>query len=230
MFKRFGTAALLMLLASCGAPRLHHAPPARPVPAAPEIQSAAGMYRIDAGQSELRVLVYRAGPMARLGHNHVMVNRALSGSAHLAEPATASTFSLTVPAGGFVVDDAQARSEEGADFPGEIPEDAKAGTLRNMLGAALLDAADYPAITVRCVSLAEGSGGLLATLTINIAGHDANLVAPFTLQSDPQRLSATGSFDLRQSDLGLTPFSLMLGALQVQDTVRLKFKIIAVAG
>ena len=33
------------------------------------------VYRIDERQSELRILVYRAGPLARLGHNHVMVNR-----------------------------------------------------------------------------------------------------------------------------------------------------------
>jgi hypothetical protein len=43
-------------------------------------------------------------------------------------------------------------------------------------------------------------------------------------------LSATGSLELRQTALGLTPFSLMLGALQVQDQMRLKFRIIAVAG
>jgi hypothetical protein len=34
---------------------------------------------------------------------------------------------------------------------------------------------------------------------------------------------------LRQSDLGLTPFSVMLGALQVQDEMHIKFKIVASA-
>jgi hypothetical protein len=37
-----------------------------------------------------------------------------------------------------------------------------------------------------------------------------------------------GSFELRQTALGLTPFSLMLGALQVQDAMRIKFEIVAV--
>jgi hypothetical protein len=32
---------------------------------------------------------------------------------------------------------------------------------------------------------------------------------------------------VRQSDLGLTPFSALLGALQVQDEVRLRFRILA---
>jgi hypothetical protein len=34
--------------------------------------------------------------------------------------------------------------------------------------------------------------------------------------------------ELRQSTLGLTPYSLMLGALQVQDALTVKFKIVAV--
>jgi hypothetical protein len=33
--------------------------------------------------------------------------------------------------------------------------------------------------------------------------------------------------ELRQTDLGLTPYSLMLGALQVQDAMTVKFKIVA---
>jgi hypothetical protein len=33
--------------------------------------------------------------------------------------------------------------------------------------------------------------------------------------------------ELRQTALGLTPYSLMLGALQVQDAIRIKFNIVA---
>jgi len=40
-------------------------------------------------------------------------------------------------------------------------------------------------------------------------------------------LSASGSFELRQSALGLTPYSLMLGALQVQDAMTVKFRLVA---
>jgi len=51
---------------------------------------------------------------------------------------------------------------------------------------------------------------------------------PFTLEIDSGSLSAAGSLELRQSALGLTPYSLMLGALQVQDALTVKFKIVAV--
>jgi polyisoprenoid-binding protein YceI len=197
------------------------------------LQFPGKLYRVDESQSELRVLVYRAGPLARLGHNHVVVNRALRGAVSVAEGASA--FQLTVPAAGFAVDDAQARVEEGVDFAADVPDGAKSGTLRNMLGTAVLDADEFPVITVDSVAVsatpdAPDSGKMTATVRISVAGHESTLKVPFTLQSEPNRLSATGSLGLRQSNLGLTPYSLMLGALQVQDLMTIKFKIVALPG
>jgi len=71
---------------------------------------------------------------------------------------------------------------------------------------------------------------MIATVAIEIAGHDSTIDVPFTVQSDSDQLAATGSFDVRQSQLGLTPYSLMLGALQVQDGMTIKFKIVALPG
>ena len=234
MFKGFGIGVLSLVLAACGAPRPRPTAPQNPVESAAKAGSTPSgrVYRVDEGQSELRVLVYRAGPLARFGHNHVMVNRSLSGTLELADTAVGSMFHLSVPAAGFVVDDAQARREEGADFPGEIPDDAKSGTLQNMLSAAVLDADEFPQITVNGVAIpdAQGSpaaGALMATVSINVAGHDSEIAAPFALQLDSHHLSATGSLELRQSALGLTPYSLMLGALQVQDAMTIKFRIVA---
>jgi hypothetical protein len=230
--KGVGIALLVIGLAACGAPRPH---PSAPPPAQSPNQPAAilalpapGGYRIDTGNSELRLLVYRAGPLASLGHNHVMVNRSLSGTLLLGDTLPASSLSLDVPVKNFVVDDAAARREEGDEFSAAVPEDARAGTLRNMLSPAVLNAAEFPVISVRSVSLGGTSPVLTAVLTINVAGHESNVTAPFTLDSESHQLRATGSFVLRQTALGLTPLSLMLGALQVQDAMRLKFKIVAV--
>jgi hypothetical protein len=133
VFKSVCVFALALLLAACGVPKLRPVVPPGSGAAAPVQPSAGRIYRIDEGRSELRILVYRAGPLARLGHNHVIVNRSIHGAITLGDNGAASV-TLKVPAAAFVVDDAQARSEEGADFPGEIPDDAKSGTRRNMLG------------------------------------------------------------------------------------------------
>jgi len=173
--------------------------------------------------------VYRAGAMAAFGHNHVIVNRMLSGEIEFPGSPAASSFSIAIPAAGFVVDETDLRRQEGPDFPGDIPEDAKQGTLHNMLSGALLDAAEYPAVAVRSTSISDSKDALTVTLAISVAGHESTLVAPFTLETSAGRLSAAGTLDVRQSALGLVPFSVMMGALQVQDVMRLKFKITALA-
>ncbi|HWX32448.1 MAG TPA: YceI family protein [Steroidobacteraceae bacterium] len=235
MSKFLGIGALALLLAACGAPRPRHGTQHNPDESAarPGLPLSGKVYSIDQSQSELRVLVYRAGPLARLGHNHVVVNRALRGAATLAEGAAA--LQLTVQVAGFTVDDAQARGEEGLDFAAGVPDGAKSGTLQNMLGAAVLNADEFPVITVNGVAVLEkqdaaDSRETIATVSVSVAGHESTIEVPVTLQSDASRLSATGSLGLRQSSLGLTPYSLMLGALQVQDLMTIKFKIVAVPG
>jgi hypothetical protein len=235
VFKTILAGALTVALAACGALKPHNA--ARPNPnealPAPEQRSPGKLYRVDGSRSELRILVYRAGPLARLGHNHVMVNRSLSGAINLADAPGASEFRLIVPVAGFVVDDAQARHEEGSDFDAEVPEEAKAGTLQNMRSAAVLDADEFPLITVNSIAFstpaAAGADSMVATVAISVAGHESKIEVPFTVQWDSKHLSASGSSQMRQSALGLTPYSLMLGALQVQDAMTIKFNITAAA-
>jgi hypothetical protein len=228
MIKRIAAAVLVLIVAACAA--RHPRPVAPPLRAPPSLQSlpAPGEYPIDSNGSELRLLVYRAGPLRNLGHNHVMVNRAVSGGVQIGANASASSFSLRLRADAFVVDDAQSRQEEGGDFPGDIPEDAKAGTRRNMLGSAVLNAAEFPDITVKSTSLTGSLNALNADLEINAAGHTSRMSVPLVLQGDAHRIIASGSMELRQSALGLVPYSLMHGALQVQDAMQLKFKITVV--
>jgi hypothetical protein len=228
VFKRFAVTAIALMLAGCAAYTNRH--PAQPIPGESPWPAALRVpgktYRIDQARSELRVLVYRAGPLARLGHNHVVVNRSLQGAAKVAPGK--SGFWLQVPAKGFVVDDRQARSEEGADFAADVPDDAKSGTLEHMLSAAVLDAGEFPEISVTGIAGAPGAHPTVVAVTVRVAGHESTLEVPFTLDIDSGSLSASGSLELRQSALGLTPYSLMLGALQVQDALTVKFKIVAV--
>ena len=58
-----------------------------------------------------------------------------------------------------------------ADFAGDVPDDAKLGPLQNMLSAAVLDAAEFPAITVKSVALAIPQGAAGATGTVQVVGR-----------------------------------------------------------
>jgi hypothetical protein len=236
--------------ASCGNPVLRtHAPTNVSAPAPPR---AMPLYRIDPSSSEVRVLVYRAGVMAALGHNHVIVNRSIDGWVALADAIPAGSFFLRLPVAGFTVDDDVARAEEGADFAAPVADDAKLGTRRNMLSAAVLDGAHFPYVEFRSLAIeahgapagaaaagaaaagaaaagaAAGPDEWTAIAAVVVAGHETRVVMPFKLDRRNGRLTASGSANLRQSDLGLTPFSIGLGALQVRDELRVRFCVVAV--
>ena len=219
--------SLALLLVGCRVPPAQHAPPPTPAPTLPTVPRGAAVYRIDAARSELRVIVLRAGPMAALGHDHVISSRELTGWVNL-NGAAGAAFRLEIPADALAVDDSQVRSTEGPDFADPISEDAKKGTRRNMLGLALLDAEEHPLIIVQSIGIEGGEPALAATVSITVAGHESQQRIPFVLARSASQLDATADFRLRQSSLGLTPFSIMMGALQVQDELRVKIKVVAI--
>ena len=235
MFKIGLSICTAILLAGCGAPQPR---PAQNVPrelatspavgVLPTPPSGVPVYRIDGSHSEIRLLVYRAGPMAKFGHNHVMVNDAVSGWVAETGGVQGASLSLRVPVADFVVDDAEARAAEGADFSEEVGGEARDGTRHNMLSETCLDGDRYPSITLTSRSVTMVEGKPVATLVVNVAGHESTLVVPFMLTTSPDRLLGSGTFVLRQSDLGLVPFSILLGALQVQNDITVKFNLVAV--
>ncbi len=176
------------------------------------------------------MLVYRAGPMASLGHNHVISTHELQGWATFNGAASDAAFALTLPVAAFVIDDPRVRNEEGGDFAEDVTDEARSGTAHNMLGPAVLNAADFPALTISSVSVTATAGAFQARVALEVAGHASALVVPFMLEVSPRRLVAHGELTLRQSSIGLAPFSVFLGALKVQDELRVKFKFVAVRG
>src|ERR1700744_2703850 len=172
MFRALCALSLALLVAACATTPA----PQRPTPLPPSLQTmpAQGTYQIDPANSELRVLVYRAGPLANFGHNHVMVNRELTGSVRVGPTLESTSFSLSVPVTHFSVDDTLARVQEGEDFPGEVSDSAKEGTLHNMLAPTLLNAEGYPSIEIRSEQLMETNGQLNAIMALRVAGRDAS--------------------------------------------------------
>ncbi len=201
-------------------------PPAvGPVQVAP---TDAVRYQIDGGQSRIEILVFRGGRLARLGHNHVITIREVSGEVLLAQPLSASTLSLHAAKAAFVVDDPQARAQAGSEFPAELPEDARRGTARNMLSESLLSAAAYPDVHVRSVAVTGQSPYLHLQVAVTVLDEPRILTLPVELVLETDRLLASGEADVTHEQLGLTPFSALLGALKVQETFTVRYTLAAV--
>jgi len=209
--------AMLAVLAACG----QLAPPAPgPAPepgayrAAPA--PAVGVYTVDPQASLVAVTVRRAGPMARLGHDHVVASHTLAG--HVA-PGTGSA-DLSFRLDQMTVDEPQLLREAGIDK--QPSAQAVEGTRTNMLGP-VLDAQRYPVVTLHAQQQADGGIGVAVTLH----GVTRTLALPATVRIDAPQLSASGTARLKQTDFGITPFSVGGGLLSVQDELEVRYHIVA---
>lgn len=223
--KRFLAGCLLAILAAC-------AGPPRPAPMATSPTDHAGprprpanVYRVVA--SDVTVRVYRDGPLAQLGHNHVIASNGMSGQVELREPLAASAFSLALPLDSLTVDEADRRAAAGEEFPDNLTEADKEGTRRNLLGPALLDAARFPILRLISLGVDESSGGLHATARVDVLGIDREIRVPVALRVQDPELIAEGEFVLTHAELGLTPFSAALGALRVRDDMHVAYRLVA---
>ena len=227
--------ATIVLVAGCRtAP---HAGPVVPTATSPRlattavIPSATGKQalRVDADRTVVTVIVRRAGPLARLGHDHVITSTNESGTVWLAAKPADSSFELQLPVDGLAVDLPEARAAAGAEFAAPVPDDAREGTRRNMLRSEVLDAAQYPAISLR--SVAVDGDWLQSTVRVAVVlkGVEREQEIPVTIEREPDRIVARGSLQLKQTDHGMTPFSVAGGAIQVADTLEIRFEIWAIA-
>ena len=223
----------LAMLGGCPSPPRAPAPaPGVPAVPAPHVGTP---FEIRPQSSLLTILVYRGGALASAGHNHVIASHDLSGTIFIPAAILQSSFEVHIPVATLTVDEAALRAQQSAaDFPPDVSEGAKEGTRHNMLGGALLDAEHNPEIVLRSLQLepadgtAADSGTVQAQVQSSVRGQLRTFTAPVRYRrSGDGTLEVSGELPLRQSELGLTPFSALLGALQVQDEMHVSFHIVA---
>lgn len=231
MLKRVSISIVTALLCGCPAPTRPPSAPAPPTvppsPApAPSAQGAA-FYEVNPQASSVRILVFRGGALARLGHNHVMSVHRLRGRVWTHPSLAKSGFDFSFPVGELIVDDPQARRAAGRDFPPDVSEKDREGTRKNMLSADVLNADQFPQISIRSVSISGDARkpSVVARITLRGTSRDVTLTPAVSIEN--ARFTATGEFDLLQSDFGIKPFTAALGALAVQDRLRVTFSVVA---
>lgn len=215
-----------LMLAACAAQ------PNAPQPAGPAdlvlapYRAALGkwpVYQVDAGRSRADVVVRRAGSLRTFGHDHVLTVRSIEGYVMLGDPAAAgSRADLVVGLTDIVIDDAAARSVYRLDT--EPSEADIAGTGRN-LHDEVLETATWPRARIGITITEPGSNPARCEVTLEVKDTYYTMPVDVWLDYDDSELRARGLFDLRQSDIGIEPFSLLGGALSVSDRIEISFLI-----
>jgi polyisoprenoid-binding protein YceI len=170
--------------------------------------------------------VYRDGALSTFGHNHVVSLKDFKGSIHLQPKLEQSRVELEIPVDRLIVDDAELRRLEGADFPGQPAKGDIEATRTNMLSDALLNGKQFPTIKVTGTSgPVDARNSAMLNLSVQLAGREIKLTLPCTLKLEGDRLEASGETQLSHKQLGLTPFSALLGSLRVAEQMKFKYRI-----
>jgi len=195
-------------------------PPPQAPTAGPEptLQANVSAHQIIPGESLITITVRRSGPLARMGHDHVVANHQLEGFVDIQQGRTELRFRLDQ----LTVDEALLRKEAGLET--QPSADSIDGTRHNMFSK-VLQAEAYPWVLVRAVLEPGRRDMLQAQITLHGVTHDYQV--PLQLKEDGARLHASGAFTVKQSDFGIKPFAVFGGALSVKDELELKFAISA---
>jgi hypothetical protein len=183
-------------------------------------------YEIDRHDSLLKIFVYRAGLLKAFGHDHLISTTMINGGLFYTTPLSpAAAFKLTVPVDGLVVDDPEQRKAAGGRFSAPVPDKDRSGTRRNMLGNRVLDAAHYPDINISGHWLAGSPSQATVAMTLGLRDKLAKYSVPVAIRVQNDRLMVTGTLHMNQTELGITPFSILGGALQVADGIDVSFSL-----
>lgn len=221
--RRILVAAVVLVLAGC-APSPVREPakaPAEAPKAFPDSHYrellAAGrpVYRVDPKESVVVIEVRRAGKFANLGHDHVVASRDVRGWIAPEE----GRADLYVALDALTVDEPELRQESGFDTQ---PSDTDiAGTRANMRDK-VLEVDRFPYALVHA-TVKDGDRALRVSITLH--GTTRSFDVPGKVDADAQRVEASGRLSFDQSAFGITPYSVLGGAVAVRDRLDLRFDV-----
>ncbi|HEX4268244.1 MAG TPA: hypothetical protein VHY36_10175 [Steroidobacteraceae bacterium] len=225
--------AILFALGACvtrqiAPPAPAQAPAARPLPSPP----VGSPFDVIPAESRLVVRVYRAGALAALGHNHIVACRCLTGTIYLPRDPARTSFDLRLAVTQLTVDDPVLRAaEHSADFPPDVAPSARQATRHNMLSSVLLNAASYPDIALRSAGLRPSPDGrrddIVVQVLVQLGGEWHSVAVPMRREIQGDEITVSGEFPLRQTELGLTPFTALGGGLRVKDGMKVWLRLVA---
>jgi len=168
----------------------------------------------EAGRITLNV--YRDGVAARMGHNLVLEATKWRGKVEVeADDPAASSVKLTI----------DPRSLEIIEASGGIKplSDKDRADIKNKINDKILLTRRNPEITFQSTEVSGIAPNIKVEGNLTLAGKSLPLTLDVRVDESSGR--ASGKTTLQQSSFGIKPFSAMLGALKIKDTIDIQFDI-----
>lgn len=178
-------------------------------------RAAMATWPIDTERSKVVVHVFRAGALSPRLHDHAFVPERWSGHVRF-DPQAPERSAVDV-----TFDATSLRDEQS-----ELSDQDKAKVEQQVRGPDILDVERYPDIRLTADRLEDvqhvGSQHIKGVLvgTLELHGRKQPLRIPIEARWGSQGLDGTGSISFLQSEYGIKPYKKLLGAIAVQDRVR----------
>ena len=215
---------LALMLGACAPPVRERGPAAGPPADFPEsyyleaLAQGKPVFRVDSRESLVVIEVRRGGSLARLGHDHVVASHEVGGYVAPDE----GRADLYVQLERLEVDEAALRAEAGFDT--QPTESDIEGTRANML-VRVLEADRFPFALIRVSGVDASRREAAMSVAITLHGVTRALQAPATIDADANLVEVSGRLSFDQTDFGITPYSVLGGAIAVRNGVDLRFRI-----
>jgi len=188
------------------------------VPGTP--QTPTHSYRIIDAQSRFTILVGKAGFLSGAAHDHTIAVKAFTGRVTLAGTGVAgASMEMDIDARSLKVVDQGVSEKDRAEIQSEME-------------SKVLEISRFPRITFKSVSLSgvkadAGNWRFVLNGDLSLHGVTKRVAVPVTATVKPEQVNASGEVTIKQTDFGIKVYSKALGAVKVQDALKLSFNIIA---
>jgi len=178
-------------------------------------------YHVDHERSRVTIEVGKSGAFSMFaGHAHRVEAHQIDGTVALDPDAPEQAkVHLTIDASRLELD----RSGESEDDAPKIQ--------KTMVSEEVLDVARYPTITFVSTGVTiqhQTPASIEATVTgdVTLHGQTHPVRTPVTAKIEPDGLSVSGRFALKQTDYGIKPVT-VAGVVSVKDTLNIQFTLVA---
>jgi polyisoprenoid-binding protein YceI len=177
------------------------------------------VFGVDAARSQVVIEVRRGGSLASLGHDHVVASHAVVGN--IAPGDGRADFQVALDT--LTVDEPDLRA--GAGFTTQPDAEDIAGTRHNMYK--VLEIERYPYVLLRVNGAAPEGKSEPIRLDVTLHGVTRVVNATASWGESGEEFVVSGTFAIDQSAFGITPLSILGGAIAVQDRLNVTFRIVA---